>query len=166
LKYFFTPGTLASSVRLTVAGCNYDFPSNSNEIQYDVGGLTNNVKYSTFLTSYINDGSDIYDILNFRTVEPGYLPAAPESVAAASAGGTKVNISWAPPLSNGDATINWYVIKNNITNIRHSAPGETSNRIIDVGSAGTYTFDVYAVNDPGYSVPSTTAAIVIPAAAP
>jgi hypothetical protein len=165
LKYFFTPGTQPSSVRLTVAGSNFNFPAAPNEIEYDLGGLTNNVKYSTSIISLDSNGLTI-GTLNFRTVEPGYLPAAPESVAATDLGGYNVSVSWSPPLSNGDATVNWYVIQNNNTNVRYSALGTSSNRIINVGGAGTFTFDVYAVNDPGYSVPSTTAAVVIPAAAP
>ena len=73
---------------------------------------------------------------------------------------TDATISWTPPTDDGGADIKWYVLQANpIDNgyavVKKSAKGiDRQKTIIGLDPGTNYNFEVYAVNDPGYSPPA------------
>lgn len=132
-------------------------------IYYAVTGLTNGTNYLASIEAYnaIGTGPKAF----FRSFQPGSAtPAAPSSCTVVSgATSNAAVVSWTPPVTTPDATIFWYVIEGISNNpadpvIRRTANGltQTSLYIDNLNVSSAYTFNVYAVNCPGYSPPLST----------
>ena len=120
---------------------------------YTFSSLTNGYEYAITIAAVnlIGTGPNAA----YRVVEPGLKPDPPTNAVLSIINSTSVNVAWSAPASDGDATIKWYVIKifsSGDPVIRLSAHGSDRMKLITgLDSAKTYSFYVYAVNDPGYS---------------
>ena len=131
---------------------------------YTVTGLTNGQEYTGSVASYNAIGESPY--ATFRTVQPGFKPDPPTNVLVTPTTSSTALISWTAPTNTGQASIKWNVVKavsDNISDpvIRLSTYDYSTEWLVkDLNSASTYTFTVYAVNDPGYSVGASAQNIV------
>jgi hypothetical protein len=131
-----------------------------------VTGLTNGTKYSFYLiaTNAIGSSAAAY----FRTVEPGFRASAPQDGAATADGNNPgAIVTWTAPTNDGGADIGWYVIKSASSNPADplikvcTEPWKTEAYVGGLTPGSTYTFKVYAVNDPGYGAPAVTNSVVV-----
>jgi hypothetical protein len=91
--------------------------------------------------------------------QTGNKPGAPASINVTNLGAGAYTVSWTAPVSDGGATIFWYVITiltNNIFSTeppqRISVSGNTRSKTIQgLNPTTVYSFVVQAVNCPGYS---------------
>jgi hypothetical protein len=123
---------------------------------YMVTGLTNSQTY--FATIEAQNANGFSSKASFRPFEPGSPPNPPATASAAVSGTSNALVSWTPPTVTPDSTIFWYVINsisNNISDptLKITANGLTqSNYLIEnLNRNSQYSFDVQAVNCPGYS---------------
>jgi hypothetical protein len=131
--------------------------------------LANGTLYTTTIRA-TNDGTNYGPIATFRTFAPGSgVPTAPATASAAysSADYTRAIVSWTPPSNAGslDSPIFWYVITSpQDSSVKRTADGltQSSLQITGLNPAASYTFNVRAVNCPGYGPPATTTAISQP----
>ncbi len=123
---------------------------------FTVISLTNGQDYTGSVAANNEIGESPY--ATFRTVQPGFKPDPPTGVSVTYPTSSSALISWTAPVYTGEATIKWYVVKavsNNIVDpvIKLSAYSYSREWLVkDLNPESTYTFTVYAVNDPGYSV--------------
>jgi len=119
-----------------------------------VTGLTNGTEYLFTISATNADGTG--PATEFRAIQPGLRPGAPQNIAVTANSSTTCTVTWTAPESNGGATIKWYVIIGVSDNpadptIKLSANGTDRLRYVtDLNASSTYTFTVFAVNDPGY----------------
>jgi hypothetical protein len=132
--------------------------------RYKVTGLTNGTKYSFYLVA--NNAVGPSAAAYFRTVEPGLRPSVPQTVSAvADPVYPAATVSWAPPTSDGGAEIGWYVVKSSSSSpadpvrVICTEPWKTEGYVENLNTTSSYTFKVYAVNDPGYSPAAITNSI-------
>lgn len=104
-----------------------------------------------------NDDNNYGPSARFRAPwQTGNKPGAPRNIAVTYLGGGVYTVTWDAPLSDGGATIFWYVItvqsaNPTVPDQRISVSGyERSKTIQGLGPVG-YAFIVQAVNCPGYS---------------
>jgi hypothetical protein len=145
---------------------SYSQDLSANVYNYTVTGLTNGTKYSFYLvaTNTIGSSAAAY----FRTVEPGFRASAPQNgVATADGSNPGAIVTWEAPTNDGGADIGWYVIKSASSNPADplvkicAEPWKTEAYVGGLTPGSTYTFKVYAVNDPGYGTPAVTNSVVI-----
>jgi hypothetical protein len=160
ITYYWSPpasdgGSPITYYVLSIA--NYtSFTINAPTTSYTVTGRTNGQDYTGSVAAYNENGEG--PSATFRTVQPGFKPDPPTGVSVTLPTSSTALVSWTAPVYTGEATIKWYVVKavsNNIADpvIKLSAYSYSSQRLVkDLNPASTYTFTVYAVNDPGYSV--------------
>jgi hypothetical protein len=153
-----TTGSAPTSYNLTVTGPGGGTCNVGTAGYYTVSGLTNGSNYTSYITSSNAGGESVP--LYYRDVEPGFKPDPPITPSA-SAIGSDVTVSWAPPTITPVARIKWYVITDTLCNARYNTEG--FNNTIAIGSvpSGTHYFTVQSVNDPGYSTRLSTSAVVI-----
>lgn len=137
----------------------------SGTIPYTISSLDNVSTYSYSIFATNNDqesGPKAY----FRSVQPGLLPPAPPT-ASAILQGTTATISWTHPTFPADTPeAKWYVIGygntySNTTPIsidtRISAYNtDTIRTIANINTNYNVRFNVFSVNDPGYSQSTAT----------
>ena len=132
--------------------------------RYTITGLTNGLKYVPKVRA-INAIGDSQEAI-YRTVEPGLRPSVPQNAAAAAAGGTAALVTWDAPTGDGGADIGWYVVESSSNNaadpvVKFSAHGYDRQRYVSgLTGVSNYSFNVYAVNDPGYSPAAVTNVVV------
>jgi len=120
-----------------------------------VENLTNGSEYS-FQISAINSNGES-DPASYRTVAPGNKPSVVQNVSTTVISTGVVQIAWDAPSSDGGAPIGWYVIKpvsSSNTDPKEYTSAYTTDRtalISTLDTASVYSFNVHAVNDPGYS---------------
>jgi hypothetical protein len=129
-----------------------------------VTGLTNGTEYSFYLVANNTIGASA--AAYFRTVQPGLKPSVPQTVSATAVPYLPAaTVSWTAPTSDGGADIGWYVVKSASSNpadpvrVICTEPWKTEGVVSELNPISTYTFKVYAVNDPGYSPAATTNSI-------
>jgi hypothetical protein len=141
-----------------------ELPADYRYIQ--LSGLINGTTYSaTIEASNVNGyGTIAY----FRPFQPGSILPGPPSTATAVAVRDSALISWTPPLNSGslDAPIQWYTIYSQSTNpsdpiISVTANGLTQSNyfITGLNTTSLYSFNVYAINCPGWSPFTNTGTI-------
>jgi hypothetical protein len=126
---------------------------------YTATGLQNGVDYSFSIIAINANGFG--DEVYFRTVQPGSKPSTvTDQTYIIDPSGT-LSISWTPP-KDGDSTIRWNVvtchpIDSKAKTISKSLIGEANNtgNISNLDTTKAYQVIIQAVNDPGYSPPTS-----------
>ncbi len=117
-----------------------------------VGGLTNGVSY-TFIVSATNaQGTSAFSApSNSATPLAITVPGAPTGAVAVAAD-SQATVAWAPPASNGNATITSYMVTARINGVATAntatTPNGTTTSAVVTGltNGTTYTFTVHATN--------------------
>jgi len=133
---------------------------------YKVTGLTNGTNYIGALEA--ENAIGFSEKAYFRVFQPGNgVPAAPSTATAVTDGTDAAVVSWTPPSVTPDSTILWYYIRSYSNNggdpvIKRTGNGLTQSSLYIKGlnPNSAYTFEVKAVNCPGYSPPTNTNSIV------
>lgn len=140
-----------SSFNLAVSGpgaSNYSFQATSNWYKYKVTDLSISSEYSASVYQIDSNGLTSPPTV-YRTVETGN-DSGPVQNLSSIVNGSNITLTWQPPANPGGATIQWYVIRNLSQSIKYNTPGHITTFTTAL-SAGSNTFSVEAVNDPGYS---------------
>jgi hypothetical protein len=133
---------------------------------YKVTGLTNGTLYTATVRAQNTNGYG--PTASFRPFAPGNgVPGQPATATAVSLDSyTSAMVSWTAPSSLPDSPIFWYVITSSSNNgsdpvIKRTANGltQTSLKITGLNPLSTYTFNVQAVNCPGYGPARTTTSV-------
>jgi hypothetical protein len=129
----------------------------STETALMVSGLANGTPYSFRVAAVNAIGTGSWSALVEAT--PRWMPAAPESVAAAVApasgvGSGQVQLTWTAPASTGGAAIGDYVIEWSLdsttwTTVADGVSAATGFTVGGLSNATTYSFRVAAVNAAG-----------------
>jgi hypothetical protein len=140
-----------SSYFLEVTGfgaSNYSFVADTSWYKYTVSNLTLSCNYSAQVYQIDSNGLSNGPVA-FRTVQTGYLPGPVQNLST-TISGSSATLTWGAPLSNGGATVDWYVIRNLTTSVKYNTIGNVNNIFLPL-SGSSNLFSVEAVNDPGYS---------------
>jgi len=130
--------------------------------------MTNGIKYTYGITAQNDLGYSSPTTL-FRRVAPGFKPQQVASVAAYPQSDTSVLVTWVSSGVVATPPIEWFVAKAISSNggdpilARSQYPYLSNVLISSLNAASPYRFYVYAVNDPGYSIPVYTPFQTIPA---
>jgi|GEM_PF-273113 len=92
------------------------------------------------------------------------VPTAPLNVTAVPAEGG-FTVSWSDPASNGNATINQFVVDGGQGTCATTVAGTEHSAFVPAVSSSAAAFKVYAVNSQGFGAASTASATVSPSAA-
>ena len=129
-----------------------------------ISSLTNNTQYAFLMTASNEYG--ISDPTYFRTVRPGLVPNPVTSPTATVISSSAVQIGWDGPIPDVNIpSTGWFVVQSVSSSpgdpeIRISAyPTDSTAVISSLNTASMYSFNVYAVNDPGYSLAVSTIAV-------
>jgi hypothetical protein len=159
-------GSAITGYTLVCTAASYSQVLGPTTYTYKVTGLTNGTPYSFYLIANNAIGSSA--AAYFRTVEPGFKASAPQTATAVADGSNPAGIvSWTAPTSDGGAEIGWYVIHSNSSDPADpikkicTEPWKTEGYVGELNPASTYTFKVYAVNDPGYGPAAITNSITL-----
>jgi Concanavalin A-like lectin/glucanases superfamily/Fibronectin type III domain len=160
IAFFWSPpdtdgGSPILSYTLECPEASFSQTYSSSTFYAKVGGLTNGVSYTFTIkaTNAIGDSPVNY----YRTVQTGFKSSVPRNGTVLEISNTFVRIGWDAPSSNGGASIKWYVVKtvsNNPSDPVYKKSAYSTDRSITIyglNSNSVYTFQVYAVNDVGYS---------------
>ena len=141
------PTESVSSFSLVIEGYS-TFALPYNTLSYTVPDLTNGVPYSAYLQQ--NDGNTSSFANYFRTVQPGNKPSIVPDITQSTLNTTNstIQIQWTPPVSDGGATIGWYVFKDTVSTLKYNTYGTDVS--ITLPFVGYSSFQIQAVNDPGY----------------
>lgn len=159
---FGSPATI-TGYRLTINPGNLVYTMGP-VTDFKVLGLTNAQFYSATIEATNDDGLTYGPSASFMDFQTGSLPpVGPSTVTAVALGSDSANITWTPPRTLPDATIFWYYIESRSTTegdpiISTNGWAFMQNNVIVRGlnSNSTYSFNVQAVNCPGYSPIVTT----------
>jgi fibro-slime domain-containing protein/RHS repeat-associated protein len=129
-----------------------------------VSGLQNGTAY-TFSVRAVNAiGAGPFSAAS-NPVTPATVPGAPAGVTAALGGNASAAVSWAPPATDGGASITGYVVTSTPGGFIATVNGTaTTARVTGLTVGTTYTFTVAAVNRKGTG-PSSAASNALTAAA-
>ena len=94
--------------------------------------------------------------------QPPTVPSAPRNLAAAPGDGT-VTLTWDPPLSNGGATVESYVVTRTPGGSTPVEGGATGTTVADLANGTSYSFTVAARNAVGTG-PASAPADAVPTA--
>ena len=133
-----------------------------------LSSMTNGVKYTYGITAQNDLGFSSPTTL-FRRVAPGFKPQPVASVGAYPQSATSALVAWVSSGVVATPPIEWFVAKAISSNggdpilARSQYPFMSNVLISSLNTASQYRFYVYAVNDPGYSIPVFTPYLAIPA---
>lgn len=131
-----------------------------------VGGLANGTTY-TFTVTATNGVGTSAPSAPSNAVTPATVPGAPTAVTAALAGDRAVEVSWAPPASDGGSGITAYTVTSNPGGLTATVAAPATTATVSSLLAGTtYTFTVRASNDRGEGPPSAPSNPVTAASGP
>ncbi len=118
-----------------------------------VTGLVNGISYSFRVAAHNAAGSGLQTSVVTATPNPVLtVPNQPTGLSAVS-GNAQVSLSWTAPTNNGGATIDYYIIYRNGTDVQHTAG--TSVTITGLTNGLTFSFKVAAHNSVGTGNQST-----------
>lgn len=102
----------------------------------------------------------------FRTVQPGFVPNPVSNPTAVVISTSAVQIGWTGPTPDVNIpSTGWFVVESISSSpsdpeIRVNTYGFESTVVVSsLNTASMYSFNVYAVNDPGYSLAVSTIAV-------
>jgi uncharacterized repeat protein (TIGR01451 family) len=164
----FTVGNATASNGVLVPDVIATANPNSVAQSVTVNGLVNGVAY-TFIVSATNpQGTSAFSTpSNSVTPIAITVPGAPTGVTA-QASDSQASVSWTPPASNGNASINSYtvtaLINGSPTTITATTPnGNTTSAVVaGLTNGTTYTFTVHATNIKGAGPESAPSNAVTP----
>jgi len=137
---------------------------NPSTFYLKISSLINNTQYAFLMTASNEYG--ISDPAYFRTVQPGLVPNPVSDPTATVISTSAVQIEWTGPTPDVNIpSTGWFVVESISSSpsdpeIRISAYGSQSTAVISsLNTASMYSFNVYAVNDPGYSLAVSTIAV-------
>lgn len=171
LEFWWSPpasdgGSAITGYTLICTAISYSHALGPSLYRYKVTGLTNGTKYSFYMVA--NNAVGPSAAAYFRTEQPGLKASVPQTATAAADGDNPAAIvSWTAPTSDGGADIGWYVVKSESSTPTDpvvkicTEPWRTEGYVGELNPASTYTFKVYAVNDPGYSPAAITNSITL-----
>jgi hypothetical protein len=121
-----------------------------------VTGLTNGTTYTTSIEAENANGWG--PAAYFRDFQPGSAkPGAPSTIAVSVTNSTSAVISWTPPSNANtlDAPIQWYAINaipNTGSTLKYTADAATQSSYYmdNLVNPYNYTYNIYAVNCPGW----------------
>jgi hypothetical protein len=132
-----------------------------------MSSMTNGIKYTYGITAKNDLGFSSPPTL-FRRVAPGFKPQAVASVGAFPRSATSALVTWVSSGVVATPPIEWFVAKAISSNgadpilARSQYPFMSNVLISSLNAASSYRYYVYAVNDPGYSIPAFTPYLTIP----
>jgi hypothetical protein len=137
---------------------------NPSTFYLKISSLTNDTQYAFQITA-----SNAYGVsapAYFRTVQPGFVPNPVSNPTATVISTSAVQIGWDGPTPDVNIpSTGWFVVESISSSssdpeIRISAYESQSTAVISsLNTASMYSFNVYAVNDPGYSLAVSTIAV-------
>jgi hypothetical protein len=157
-------GAVISSYTLSCADPSVSQSVGPSSFYTKIDSLTNGTEY-TFQIVADDDTNASTDPAVYRTIAPGFKPSLALSTTATAVGSGQVMVTWDPPANDGTAPIGWYVVRSVSSSpsdpiIKVSAYATDSTTTISGLNTGSmYSFNVYAVNGPGYSLPASTLSI-------
>ena len=102
----------------------------------------------------------------FRTVKPGFPPNPITNPTVSVVSTSAVQVGWTGPIPDTNIpSTGWFVVQSVSSSpsdpeIRVDTYGyESTVMISSLNTASMYAFNVYAVNDPGYSLAVSTSAV-------
>ena len=158
------PPAEVSSYTLSCSSISFSQSVTSSTLYIKVSSLVNNIPYSFQITAENSNG--IGNPNYFRTVQPGLPPNPVINPTATLLSNTIVQIGWEGPTPDSNIpSTGWFVVQSISSSPSDpefcvSAYATDSTAIISsLNTASMYSFNVYAVNDPGYSLAISTIAV-------
>jgi hypothetical protein len=112
--------------------------------------LEPNTSYTTIATPFVADTQ--LTSTTFVPVTTADRPEPPTNVIFAQHSNSQVEVSWTPVAD----TVKWYVIRSTDNTFGFTIEPWRTTCISPPVPGGTFRFNLYAVNDAGYSVPVTS----------
>ena len=137
---------------------------NPSTFYLKISSLTNDTQYAFQITA--SNAYGISDPAYFRTVKPGLVPNSVSNPTATVISSSAVQIGWNGPTPDVNIpSTGWFVVQSVSSSpsdpeIRVNTYGFESTVVVSsLNTASMYSFNVYAVNDPGYSLAVSTIAV-------
>jgi len=154
-------GAVISSYTLSCADPSVSQSVGASTFYTMVSSLTNGTEYA-FQIVADDDTSASSDPAVYRTIAPGFKSDEALNTSVVATGSGRVIVSWEPPAIVAVPPVGWYVVRS-----VSSSPSDPTRKvsaystdstamISSLNIASLYSFNVYAVNDPGYSVAAST----------
>ena len=135
---------------------HYVIYQNGVDVQHVTGtsvtitGLTNGQTYSFKIAANNSVGTGPQTTsISAKPVPPSTVPKSPTGLIV-TPGNTQVSISWTAPISNGGATIDYYIVYQDGIDVSH--PTATTKTITGLTNGQSYSFTVAAHNSIGTSL--------------
>lgn len=158
------PPAEVSSYTLSCSSIPFSQSVTSSTLYIKVSSLMNDTEYSFQITAANSNGESIPAY--FRTVQPGLPPNPVANPTATVLSNAVVQIGWEGPTPDPSIpSTGWFVVQSISSSpsdpeFRVSAYATASTAVISsLNTASMYAFNVYAVNDPGYSYAVSTIAV-------
>jgi len=159
------PPATVSSYTLSCSSISFVQTVNSSTFYLKVSSLTNDTSYSFQIVATNQNGSNGVPAY-FRTVQPGLPPNPVASPTVTVLRNEVVQVGWVGPTPDPSIpSTGWFVVESISSSpsdpvIRTNTYGYESNLIVSsLNIASQYAFNIYAVNDPGYSLAISTIAV-------
>jgi len=171
LEFWWGPPTVqippvgVSSYILSCSSIPFSQSVNSSTFYIKVSSLTAAIPYSFQIVAANSSGSG--PPASFRTVQPGFVPNPVTAPTVSVISTSAVQVDWTGPTATSlIPSTGWFVV-----DAISTSPTISTIRVNTYGTASTITisplntqyasyFNVYAVNDPGYSLPMSTIALI------
>jgi len=159
------PAATVTSYTLSCSSISFSQTVDSSTFYIKVSSLTNNIDYS-FQIVATNENETNGNPAYFRTVKPGLPPNPVTNPTATVLSTAVVQVGWESPTPDSNIpSTGWFVVQS-----VSSSPSDPEFRIGAYTTQSTavisslnidslYAFNVYAVNDPGYSLAISTIAV-------
>jgi hypothetical protein len=159
------PPAIVSSYTLSCSSISFSQSVDSSTGYLKVSSLLNDTEYSFQIVATNPSGSNSLPAY-FRTVQPGLVPHPVTNPTVTVISTSAVQVGWEGPTPDPSIpSTGWFVVQSISSSpsdpeIRISAYATTSTAVISsLNIASMYSFNVYAVNDPGYSLAMSTIAV-------
>jgi len=161
---FRMPPIPLSSYTLSCSSISFSQSVDSSITYLKISSLTNNIEYSFQITADNSNGSSLPSY--FRTVQPGFVPNPIAYPMVTVISSSAVQVGWVGPTSDSSIpSTGWFVVESISSSpsdpvLRENTDGhENTLTISSLNISSQYAFNIYAVNDPGYSLAISTVAV-------